>query len=170
MSYQARPFQLLTIAALVYSTTRAAFAWSELPTIMASHFGAGGVPDAFMSKGQFFSVFAATVIVTLSSLIGSVLLMHKIPEKYLNLPHKEYWLQKDRMPEARRRMASAMWAMTAATTLLFAVTLELVVSANLARRNLDNQIMWLTLGAFMIFTLLWIVKIVLSFSPPNESN
>lgn len=133
---------------------------------MASHFGPGGVPNGASEKGLFFAMYAGTVLVVLLSLLGSVLLMGKLPSKYLNLPNKEYW-ERGRMGEARRRMSAAMWHMAAGTMLLFAATMEMVIQANLHHRNLDETLMWMLLGSYFIFTLVWTVKLLASFTPPD---
>ncbi len=167
MSSTARPFQLITVAALVFSATRAAFVYPRLPNVVASHFGAAGVPDAFSSKEQFFLIFFGTVVFTVGSLLLSVLLMHRIPPRYLNLPHKEYWLDDNRLPEARRRMAAAMWSFSAATMVLCAFVLELVIAANLEQRNLSGPAIWIALGCYTVFTLVWVVKLLVSFTPKD---
>ena len=67
-----------------------------LPDRMASHFGASGVPNGWMTKPQFFLIFA---IVFLPAFFVEFWLHRKIsktPEAKLNLPNKKYWLAPER--------------------------------------------------------------------------
>lgn len=137
--------------------------------MMASHFGPGGVPNGASTKGYFFTFYAAILLALLASLLGSAFLLEKIPLKYLNLPHKEYWAE-GRMSEARERMGALMWQMAAATVLLLAATLELVIVANLRRKNLNEGVMWLLLGGYFVFSLVWTVNLFRSFTPPENAG
>ena len=121
-------------------------------------------------KLEFFVSYGAIMGLVLLSLIGSVVLMERIPTKYLNLPHKEYWVTSGRLPEARARMSHAMWWMSAATMLLSTATLERVLRSNLTRTPLDGTLMWTVIGAYGLFTLVWTGKLVLGFSPPDKVN
>jgi uncharacterized membrane protein len=70
-----------------------------LPDRMASHFGPSGAPNGWMTKTQFFLVFA---IVFLPALFVEFWLHRKIaktPEAKLNLPNKEFWLAPERRAE-----------------------------------------------------------------------
>jgi uncharacterized membrane protein len=67
-----------------------------LPQRMASHFGASGAANGWMTKSQFLIVYA---IVLLPTLFIEFRLHRKIattPEKNLNLPNKQYWLAPER--------------------------------------------------------------------------
>src|SRR5450631_3005064 len=67
-----------------------------LPDRMASHFAASGAPNGWMSKTQFFIVFA---VVFLPALFVEFWLHRKIektPGARINLPNKEFWLAPER--------------------------------------------------------------------------
>lgn len=161
--------QTLVALALAFCAARSAFTWEKLPPVMASHFGPGGVADGASSKGLFFLLYGTILLVVLVSLLGSVVLMEKLPLKYLNLPHKEYWAE-GRMDEARKRMSAVMWQMAAGTMLLMAATLELVIHANIQRGNLNENLMWLLLGGYLVFTLVWTVNLLRTFRPPDAAS
>jgi uncharacterized membrane protein len=70
-----------------------------LPDRLASHFGASGIPNGWMTKSQFFITFA---IVLLPALLVEFLLSYGISKKSdakLKLPNKEYWLAPERRAE-----------------------------------------------------------------------
>lgn len=70
-----------------------------LPDRMASHFGASGLPNGWMTKTQFFIIYA---VVLLPALLIEFWLHRKVsktPEARLNLPNKDYWLAPERRAE-----------------------------------------------------------------------
>jgi uncharacterized membrane protein len=70
-----------------------------LPDRLASHFGASGMPNGWMTKSQFFITFA---IVLLPALAVEFWVSHRIankPDAKLRLPNKEYWLAPERRAE-----------------------------------------------------------------------
>ncbi len=70
-----------------------------LPDRLASHFGASGMPNGWMTKSQFFFTFA---IVLLPALAVEFWVSHRIankPDAKLKLPNKEYWLAPERRAE-----------------------------------------------------------------------
>ena len=158
----------LTLAAVVVGIIRPIMVWDDLPPILATHFQADGTPDGMSARFEFFVSYGLIMGLVLLSLIGSVVLMDRIPVKYLNLPHKDYWLKSGRLPEARAKMSLAMWWMSAATMLLSTATLELVLRSNLTRTPLEGGLMWTVMGAYSLFTLVWVGKLLLGFSPPDD--
>jgi uncharacterized membrane protein len=70
-----------------------------LPDRLASHFGASGMPNGWMTKSQFFITFA---VVLLPALAVEFWVSHRIanqPDAKLRLPNKEYWLASERRAE-----------------------------------------------------------------------
>ena len=159
---------LLTGGAVLIGVVRPWMVWGELPPLLASHFGADGTPDGMSQKTEFFVMYGLVMVFVLISLLGSVLLMEKIPVKYLNLPNKDYWLSSGKLPQAREKMSLAMWWMCAATMLLSTATLELVLQANLNRAPINSGVMWTLMGAYLIFSLGWVVKLLTAFTPPDK--
>jgi len=67
-----------------------------LPDRVASHFAASGIPNGWMTKTQFFVMYA---LVLLPALAIEFWVSHRIankPDAKLNLPNKEYWLAPER--------------------------------------------------------------------------
>jgi uncharacterized membrane protein len=144
--------------------------FDQLPSTIASHYGPNGHPDGWSGRTEFFVLFWLVLAVVVGSLLGSAVLMKHIPARYLNLPHKEYWLQEGRLELARAKMEGAMWWMCASSTLLCTAVLELVIQSNLNREPLDSTLMWLVLGSYFVFTLVWTGKLLLGFSPPDGAG
>ena len=78
------------------AAAQCAFDYPQLPERMASHFGASGAANGWMTKPAFFAVYAAMVV--LAAVVGYFaprFIQKKSPDK-INLPNKEYWLAPER--------------------------------------------------------------------------
>jgi uncharacterized membrane protein len=67
-----------------------------LPDRMASHFGASGMPNGWMTKSQFFTIYAVVLIPALFVEFWVGRSVSKQPSARINLPNKEYWLAPER--------------------------------------------------------------------------
>src|ERR1700719_2139870 len=63
-----------------------------LPDRMASHFGASGMPNGWMTKPQFFITYAVVLLPALIVEFWAHRRGAKTPDAKLRLPNKEYWL------------------------------------------------------------------------------
>lgn len=160
----------LTAMGLGYMAWRSVGVFSDLPTSMASHYDAGGRPDAFTERGDFFVFYWLVTGLVVLSLVGSAELTKRIPGKFLNLPHKPYWTTEERLPIARSKVDEALWWMCAASTLLLAAILELVIQSNIARVPMSSTGMWAILIAYFTFTTVWTIQLVRSFIPPDHTE
>jgi len=154
----------------VGAVTRTMSVLDRLPERMASHFGASGMPNAFMSREQFFSFFAAigggTVLVFL--LIPG--LVRRVPASMVNIPNRDYWLVPERLPAVHAKLRNwGEWFAAALTAFLVAV-LELVLRANLDRQPLRNDLFIALLGVFLAGQALSIVLLVLAFRVPSRAR
>lgn len=150
---------------------RIALVWSHLPESMASHFGAGGKPDAFMSRSGFFLAMALIGGGSVAAVFAAPLLLRITPKKLLNLPNRDYWLANDqRRDAALDRLAGLMGWMGAATTALLVIATELAIQANLQRRNLDEATFLVFLVAYFVFVGVWLVRTLQVFRIPKEAT
>jgi hypothetical protein len=113
-----------------------AFVWltgSALPSIVASHFGRGGVATGFAPKEAYLGLMLTFVVAVPLLLALSARLVGVLPPRLINLPHREYWLA----PQRRAATLDALSAMSVQFALVLAVFLcfvhWLVVRANAAR-------------------------------------
>src|SRR6202034_2775097 len=67
-----------------------------LPDRMASHFGASGIPNDWMTKSQFFAIYAVVLIPALFVEFWVGRSVSKQSGARINLPNKEYWLAPER--------------------------------------------------------------------------
>jgi uncharacterized membrane protein len=113
---------------------RVLLVWSRLPDPMASHFGAGGAPDAFMSRAGFFIAMALVGGGSVAAVFASPILLRVTPRRLISLPNRDYWLANEGRREAAfDRLAGLMGWIGAATTALLVIATELTVQANLEK-------------------------------------
>ncbi|HEX3370863.1 MAG TPA: DUF1648 domain-containing protein [Candidatus Acidoferrales bacterium] len=102
-----------------------------LPDRMASHFGASGMPNGWMTKTQFFLVYA---IALLPALFIEFWLHRKIsntPSARINLPNKEYWLAPERRAETLAYFETFFAWYGCAFLFVIATVMGLAMRANL---------------------------------------
>ncbi len=94
---------------------------TQLPDRVAVHFNAGGVADRWSTPASLAAAaWGALGSVTVLGSV-SILLMGRIPDRFVNLPNKAYWLD----PE--RRDATIEWLQGFTAVLMSAILLLLLV-------------------------------------------
>jgi len=101
-----------------------------LPERMATHFGGGGNANGWMSRSTDLVFFGGLGVglplffIVLSFLIGWV------PERFVNLPHREYWLSPERRAQTRAYVSRQMIWMACLTVPFLAGIHGLTILAN----------------------------------------
>ena len=70
-----------------------------LPDRLASHFGASGMPNGWMTKSQFFITYAVVILPAFIVEFWAHGRIAKTPDAKLRLPNKEYWLAPEHRAE-----------------------------------------------------------------------
>jgi uncharacterized membrane protein len=70
-----------------------------LPERVASHFGASGNANGWMTKSQFLITYAVVIVPALVLEFRMTRRIDRAANKRLNLPNKEYWLAPERRAE-----------------------------------------------------------------------
>jgi len=140
-----------------------------LPDRVAVHFGQGGTPDSWASKQGNALLFLLLEVPLFVFFYFAPGLALRVPEKYLSLPKKRYWLQEENRPELKKRLASKMGEFGSVFFLfLFGVGL-LTIQANLADPvRLDESLFLVVFVAFMAYTVVWCVEFIRAFRPPKH--
>lgn len=86
----------------LYVAAAAAFVWvtsQRLPALVASHFGASGAANGFMSRAAY-TLFMVAIVIGLPAFLVLVT-WHAIghDRARLNLPNRDYWLAPERRVE-----------------------------------------------------------------------
>jgi uncharacterized membrane protein len=160
----------LSVAMVMALAVRVGLVWARLPDTVASHFGSGGEPDAFMNKVGFFVVMALVGGGSVALVFASPLLLRITPRELISLPNRDYWLSSsERRSEATDRLAGVMAWIGAATTGLLVVATELTVQANLEQTNLDEATFLVFLVVYFAFVTVAVVRLFRMFRIPDLS-
>lgn len=95
MSSKSLP-RLLFFAIAAVAIGQGIYAFPLLPERMASHFGASGAANGWMSKQQFFAIYAATLLPALAVEFWVARRIARTDGARLNMPNKAYWLAPER--------------------------------------------------------------------------
>lgn len=142
------------------------FYYPNLPAEMASHFGANGEPDDWMSKEIYFVLLAVVLGLIVLEFTFLPFLIEKMPLSLINMPNKEYWFAPERRAETIEIFRHFFEWFSAALLGLFISINQLVIRANLTGESLSSN-SWLILGAFLIFVVVWLIKFVRRFRIEN---
>ena len=136
----------------------------KLPEMVASHFDAAGRPDGWSSKGSFLGIYAASVALVMLVFHGVPLALSWLPERWINLPRKDYWLAPPRRRETLATLRRWMAWLGAGVLLFLILVFQLAIQANLAQeRAARGEGFLLVLGGFLLFALGWTAFFILRF-------
>ncbi len=153
-------FLLVIVAAVVHL----AYYYPQLPLEVPTHFGPGGEPDSWSSRGSF--IFMQIILLGSIGLIfaGCGWFIRKIPHSLISLPNKEYWLASERKTDTLDVMTDQMFWFGAATMLFFGIMNHLSILVALGQRETLGSGMWLLTLAYVGFSLVWSIRLIMRFS------
>jgi ammonia channel protein AmtB len=141
-----------------------------LPDEVAIHFGWGGRADSWAPKEINCLLFFGIDVLLFLLFWYSPALVMKTPAKWVNLPHKSYWLAEENKPLTRQKIESLMSEFGVAFFLYFFFISILTVDANLSEPVKLNESLFLAfLIIFLIYTVYWCIKFYKSFRVPKQS-
>jgi uncharacterized membrane protein len=142
-----------------------------LPARVAIHFGFGGYPDSWASKYIVILILLIVEVPLFLIFFFTPSLVVKTPQRFINLPNKDYWFREENKPVMKAKIESIMSGFGAAFFVWFFVVNILCISANLHEPVRLNEIPFLTaLVAFFIYTIYWCVKFFRAFSLPSNNK
>lgn len=126
--------------------------YARLPERIASHFGANGVANGWMSRDGYvwFMVGIVTLVsVTMLAAFGSI---RYLPSALVNIPRREYWLAPERRDDTARTLMRSGLLMVGLNSLFFLAIHLLVVAANESQPPRLSNAVWAMLAAFLATT------------------
>ncbi len=136
--------------------------YPQLPDLVASHFNFWGEPDGWMSKGSFLVFQAILLIFILGTTSLMPILFNRLPDAFINIPNKNYWLAPERREEAVRKFSEIRDSLRAAVLLLFIGINHFAFQANINGENLSNGV-WFILSVFLLYTIYWVFQLRKTF-------
>jgi uncharacterized protein DUF1648 len=151
----------VAVAALIVLTT------GRLPESVASHFGAGNLADAWMTR-DFYLVWMLAFSVLLP--VGIVAAIGGLPRAFpgiTNLPNRDYWLAPERRADSLRFLAvSACWLGCLLTALAGAIHVLIIEANAVVPARLPGAMFFGLLAAFAAAFGAWLVAIFRRFRRP----
>lgn len=141
-----------------------------LPETVASHFDGAGRPNGFQSRGFFFGLMWAIVLLMALAFVGIPRAIARINPRLLNIPNKDYWLLAGRVETLRLILNREMGWYGVAVIGFIVYVMQLVLDANVARTPLNNTLMWTGLGGFLALTIGWIVRFYRVLAVPKPER
>lgn len=138
--------------------------YTQLPEKVASHFGSAGIPDSWMPSFGNLCVSAFIFIFMTAMMIFAPKLVSILPARFVNLPNRDYWLEKERKEETVHDITRRMALFGIAINLFFIFVTHMVFKANMSQPvKLDENAMLLALGIFMLFLAGWLLAFIRRF-------
>jgi uncharacterized membrane protein len=139
-----------------------------LPDRLASHFGASGMPNGWMTKQQFFITYAVMVLPALFVEFWVSRGIAKKPDAKFRLPNKEYWLAPGRRAETFAYFDSFFAWYGCALLFVEAFAMGLAMRANFdARPQLPTGPMVSVIAGFILFNVAAVIAMMRRFSAPQ---
>ena len=138
----------------------------RLPATIATHFDGHGVPNAWSSHAGYLLTLMGIGLVLPLAIVGLVGAIARRWPQGLNIPHREYWLARERVQEAVGRLEGYLWwlgcIMLAATLAIHLLILDAHTSEP---PRLSLTAILVTLAAIVVSIGFWIVGIYRNFRP-----
>ena len=131
-----------------------------LPERVVIHFSSGGVPDAWASKWVNVLIFLVIEIPLFALFITATRFTLSVPEKWLSLPNKDYWLKQENRAELETRFGSLMHEFGFALFAFLFIVGLLTMDANLSDPVRLNETVFLAFFlVFMLYVPYWLFKV-----------
>lgn len=152
-----RPSRAAILLLVALALLQAAYFGPQLPDPVASHFNSAGEPNDWMARGAFIAFNLAMLIGMAALFLALPPLISKVPNEWINMPNKDYWLAPGHRESTLDTMARWMeWLGAATLALLLAIT-QLTIEANLSGgQQLDDTVWNLTAG-YLVVMAIWVV-------------
>jgi len=122
-----------------------------LPPRVATHFGAGGAANGWMPRHGYTWTMTALQVVLPLVLFGALGQLPKRAERYVNLPHRDYWLAPERRAATVATLRGYGAAMGMVTALFLIAVHAAILDANShAPPRLDVPMFIGGLAAFVV--------------------
>lgn len=128
----------LLLLSVLAATVQLMLQWLELPERVASHFGAGGKPDGFMSKDGWAVTTLCLILGLPAFWVAMAKISQFVPASLVNIPNKNYWLDPDRRQRTLNDLETILIWIAFLTELFFIGLFQLTYHANEHRTHLST--------------------------------
>jgi uncharacterized membrane protein len=139
-----------------------------LPERFATSFNISGEPECWMSRFSYMMYTSAMGSGGVFVIVIFGLISRYIPDKWISLPQREYWLASERRAETMGYIFRQMiWFACLPTCFFIALHFSTIHANKLNPIHLPQSEFFTLLGSFLAGTLIWSVLFLLHFRRSN---
>jgi uncharacterized membrane protein len=147
-----------------------AFSASYLPNCVATHFNDSGQPNGWMSKNAYLLFMAVFSFVLPLFLVGTSFTLRFFPDKYFNIPHRDYWLATERRTETFSYFLShSLWFACIALCFISGIHFSIIQANSMTPAHLSTPMVIGLIGCFVAALVVWIVSMILHFNRAGKA-
>ena len=139
-----------------------AYYFRKLPGVVASHFNAAGIANAWQTKQTFMETYGIVLLGIAAVYFVVPRLLFTLPPEMIHLPNKRYWLAPERRTQTLDDFADRFAALGAGTLALVVICFQLVFQANLGGTALSGAVPAL-IAAYGAFAATWLALLLLRY-------
>ena len=161
------PYGLLLILYLVWVAGLIASA-SWLPPRVASHFGAEGRANGWMSRSVYLVFTGALPALLALIFAGIARMIRSLPAKFINIPRKDYWLAPERREATALLIRNRLAWLLCLLTLFFGGLHGLTVAANrITPAHLSMDGLLALVIALLVLLMIWMASFLMRLAETN---
>lgn len=154
---------MLIAGGFVYVTSQ------SLPDRVASHFGASGLADSFMTRGGYLKFMLCFVVGLPLVMVVSMTSLFRRAGTRMNLPNRDYWLADARREATVAFLINHAMRLAIGLTVFLCFVHKLVVDANTRTPPaLDSASIIAALAVFLLCVTLWVAWLYFAFRLPGK--
>jgi uncharacterized membrane protein len=156
--------KLIFVLLVLYAAIHFSYYYPQLSGVVASHFNGRGVPNGWQTKSAFFAVFVGVSVLAAVVGFGIPRVITAVPAELINLPNKQHWLAPEHLAETQKFFDTHFAWFGCAVFLIIILTFDHAIQHNLHPENPpDPARMWYILAGFLLFTLVWTIRMLVKF-------
>ncbi|HET9994867.1 MAG TPA: DUF1648 domain-containing protein [Candidatus Acidoferrum sp.] len=163
--------KLIFVLLVLYAAVNCSYYYPQLPGVVASHFNGRGAANGWQTKSAFFTVFAGVSALAAVVGFGIPRIITAVPRELIHLPNKKFWLAPEHLAETQQFFITYFAWFGCAVFLIVILTFDYAIQHNLHPDNPpDPARMWYILVGFLLFTFVWIIRMLAKFLRPPEEK
>src|SRR5229473_7905924 len=145
--------------------------YSQLPTVVASHFNGQGLANGWQTKPAFFTVFAGVSVLAAVIGFGIPRVIAALPPQLINLPNRAYWLAPGQLAATMEFLKNFFAWFGCAVFVVIIVTFDYAIQSNLhPDHRPDVSRMWCFLAGFLGFVVVSVARMFMRFGRVAGNN
>ena len=161
---------ILLILLLALAAGHITYFATRLPATVVSHFDASGTPNGWMSRQAFLLLYGVLILVLCIPFLLLGPLIKVIPDRLVNLPNKQYWLEPSRRVETHAYLQQwGYWFCDALLAFLIS-TMHLAIRANLRPDQRLSPMAWFFMIGFLCIVIGITVALFMHFRRLPDSQ